>query len=137
MNYVRAAVAVVSTAFATSCAVGPQFHRPQAPANAGYTPTPLPDSSASAPIHGGEAQRLVNDSDIPFEWWQLFKSPALNALVEQSFKANPTVPAAQAALAQAKEYVRAQRGFYYPNVAAGFQGERVKVAGNVTQESSP
>jgi NodT family efflux transporter outer membrane factor (OMF) lipoprotein len=32
--------------------------------------------------------------------------------------------------------VRAQRGFYLPTVAAGFQAERVKVAGNNTQSSS-
>ena len=81
-------------------------------------------------------QRLVGGRDIPFEWWELFKSPALNALVERAFKANPTVTAAQAALAQAQELVRAQRGFFYPSVAAGFQAERVKVAGNNTQSSS-
>jgi NodT family efflux transporter outer membrane factor (OMF) lipoprotein len=66
----------------------------------------------------------------------MFQSAALNALVERAFKANPTVPAAQAALAQAQEFVRAQRGFFYPTVGAGFQAERVKVAGNNTQSSS-
>jgi NodT family efflux transporter outer membrane factor (OMF) lipoprotein len=123
-------------ALLSSCAVGPRYHRPEASANAGYVPTPLPESSASAPVHGGEAQRLINGRDIPFEWWQLFQSAALNALVAQAFKANPTVPAAQAALAQAQELVRAQRGFFYPSVAGNFQGERVKVAGNNTQSSS-
>jgi NodT family efflux transporter outer membrane factor (OMF) lipoprotein len=87
----------------------------------------LPESSA---------QRLISDRDIPFEWWQLFQSPPLNGLIERAFKANPTIPAAQAALAQARESVRAQRGFYLPTVAAGFQAERVKVAGNNTQSSS-
>jgi NodT family efflux transporter outer membrane factor (OMF) lipoprotein len=127
-------VAVV--AFVSACAVGPRYQKPQAPANAGYAPSPLPTSSASAPIAGGEAQTLISNADISFEWWKLFNSPALNALVEQAFAANPTIPAARAALAQAQEYVRAQRGFYYPGVAAGFQGERVKVAGNLTQEAS-
>ena len=130
-------VLVAAVALVSSCAVGPRYHPPEAPANPGYAPTPLPTVSASAPVHGGEAQHLISGRDIPFEWWQLFQSAPLNALVEQAFKANPTIPTAQAALAQAREYVRAQRGFYYPNVAAGFQGERVKVAGNVTQESSP
>jgi NodT family efflux transporter outer membrane factor (OMF) lipoprotein len=132
----RALLLVTSVALASSCAVGPRYHQPKAPANAGYAPTPTPESSASAPVHGGEAQRLINDRDIPFEWWQLFQSPALNALIAQAFRANPTIPAAQAAVAQAQELVRAQRGFYYPSVAAGFQGERVKVAGNNTQSSS-
>jgi NodT family efflux transporter outer membrane factor (OMF) lipoprotein len=127
---------VTCVALVSGCAVGPRYHRPEAPANAGYAPTPLPESSASAPVHGGEAQRLISDRDIPFEWWELFQSPPLNALVARAFKANPTIPAAQAALAQAQELVRAQRGFYYPGVVAGFQAERVKVAGNNTQSSS-
>ena len=116
--------------------MGPSYHKPEAPADAGYAPAPLPEFTASADIHGGEQQHLIAGRDIAFEWWELFQSPLLNALVQQAFKANPTVPAAQAALAQAQELVRAQRGFYYPTVAAGFQAERVKVAGNLTQEAS-
>jgi NodT family efflux transporter outer membrane factor (OMF) lipoprotein len=121
---------------AGGCAVGPRYHKPETPANAGYAPTPLAETSSSAPIHGGDVQHFISGRDLPFEWWQLFQSAALNALVAQAFKANPTVTAAQAALAQAQELVRAQRGFFYPNVAAGFQAERVKVAGNNTQSSS-
>jgi NodT family efflux transporter outer membrane factor (OMF) lipoprotein len=123
-------------AIACGCAVGPRYHKPEAPADAGYAPTPLPETSSSAPIAGGDVQRFISGRDLPFEWWQLFQSPALNALVERAFKANPTVTAAQAALAQAQELVRAQRGFFFPTAAAGFQAERVKVAGNNTQSSS-
>jgi NodT family efflux transporter outer membrane factor (OMF) lipoprotein len=121
---------------AGGCAVGPRYHKPEAPADAGYAPTPMAETSSSAPIHGGDAQHFIRGRDLPFEWWQLFQSAALNALVERAFKANPTVTAAQAALAQAQELVRAQRGFFFPTVAAGFQAERVKVAGNNTQSSS-
>jgi NodT family efflux transporter outer membrane factor (OMF) lipoprotein len=121
---------------AGGCAVGPRYHKPEAPANAGYAPTPLAETSSSTPIRGGDVQHFISGRDLPFEWWQLFRSPALNALVTQAFKANPTVTAAQAALAQAQELVRAQRGFFLPTVAAGFQAERVKVAGNNTQSSS-
>jgi outer membrane protein TolC len=118
VNCVRTALLVSSAAFAASCAVGPSYHRPAAPADAGYAPVPLPQTSASAPIHGGEAQRLVNGRDIPFEWWELFKSPALNALVERAFRANPTIASAQAALVQAQELVYAQQGYFFPTVAA-------------------
>ncbi len=127
---------MVLVAVAGGCAVGPRYHQPEVPADAGYTPAPLPEASATAPVHGGDVQRFISGRDLPFEWWQLFQSKALNALVAQAFKANPTVPAAQAALAQAEELVRAQRGFFFPTVAAGFQTERVKVAGNNTQSSS-
>src|ERR1700722_14248639 len=137
MNYVRATLFVASAALSASCAVGPQYHRPQAPANAGYAPAPLPQTSASAPIHGGEAQRLINDRDLPFEWWELFKSPALNALVERAFRANPTIAAAQAAVVQAQELVYAQRGFFFPTFAANYSFARTKVAGNFTVDDAP
>jgi NodT family efflux transporter outer membrane factor (OMF) lipoprotein len=137
MNCVRTALLVSVAALAAGCAVGPRYHRPAAPTNAGYAPAPLPETSASAPVHGGEAQRLVSGRDIPFEWWELFKSPALNALVERAFKANPTIAAAQAALVQAQELVYAQQGYFFPTVAANYDFERQKIAGNLTLDNAP
>jgi NodT family efflux transporter outer membrane factor (OMF) lipoprotein len=140
MNRVRSlplSVAALAAGLAAGCAVGPSFHRPAAPADAGYAPGPLPQSSVSAPMHGGEAQRLVGGRDIPFEWWELFKSPALNALIERAFKANPTIAAAQAALLQAQELVYAQQGYFFPTVAANYNFERQKVAGNLTVDNVP
>ncbi len=137
MNCVRAALLVSSAAFAAGCAVGPRYHRPEAPPDGGYAPGPLLETSASAPIHGGEAQRLVSGRDIPFEWWELFKSPALNALVERAFKANPTIAAAQAALVQARELVYAQQGYFFPTIDANYNFERQKIAGNLTVDDVP
>lgn len=122
---------------ASSCAVGPDFHKPEAPANAGYAPEPLPVASTSAEIHGGEVQRYLSGRDIPFEWWQSFQCSALNSLIEKAFKANPTVAAAQAALAQAQEMVYAQQGYYFPSVGATYQAERHKIAGNLTNDQAP
>jgi NodT family efflux transporter outer membrane factor (OMF) lipoprotein len=137
MNTTCSAVIVICAALTAGCAVGPRYHRPEAPANAGYAPAPLPQTSASTPIHGGEAQRLISGRDIPFEWWQLFQSPALNALVEQAFKANPTIPAAREALVQAQELVNAQRGYFFPTVNANYSFERQKIAGNLTVDNVP
>jgi NodT family efflux transporter outer membrane factor (OMF) lipoprotein len=120
-----------------SCAVGPQFHKPQAPANAGYSPEPMAPESASAPVHGGEAQHFEEGRDIPFEWWQLFQCPALNTLVQKAFRQNPTVTAAQAALLQAHEMVYAQQGSYFPALGANYQAERHKISGNLTNDQAP
>jgi NodT family efflux transporter outer membrane factor (OMF) lipoprotein len=137
VNRFRTALLVGSAALAASCAVGPRFLRPEAPPNAGYAPAPLPETSASAPIHGGEAQHLVSGRDLPFEWWELFKSPALNALVERAFKANPTITSAQAALVQAQELVYAQQGYFFPTIDANYDFQRTKIAGNFTVDDSP
>jgi NodT family efflux transporter outer membrane factor (OMF) lipoprotein len=137
MNCVRTALLVSVAAFGAGCAVGPRWHAPPAPVDAGYAPAPLPETSASAPIHGGEEQRLVSGRDIPFEWWELFKSPALNALVERAFKANPTIASAQAALVQAREMVYAQQGYFFPTFDANYNFQRTKIAGNFTVDDSP
>jgi NodT family efflux transporter outer membrane factor (OMF) lipoprotein len=137
MRLIRPSLLVAASALAASCAVGPRYHRPQAPADAGYAPTPLPQSSAAAPIHGGEVQQLIDGRDIRFEWWELFKSPALNALVERAFKANPTIVAAQAALVQAQELVYAQQGYFFPTLGANYSFARTKIAGNFTVDDSP
>jgi NodT family efflux transporter outer membrane factor (OMF) lipoprotein len=124
-------------AFLTGCAVGPQFHRPDAPRGAGYAPAPLPEATSSTRVHGGETQHLVPGGDLSFEWWRAFESPALDALVERAFKANPTIPAAQAALRQAHELVAAQRGYFFPTFDAVYQGERHKVSGNTENSETP
>jgi NodT family efflux transporter outer membrane factor (OMF) lipoprotein len=124
------------TTLVVSCAVGPRYQQPKAPANPGYAPTSLPETTSSAPVHGGEVQHLIAGRDIPFEWWELFQSPALNTLVVKAFKANPTIAAARAALGQAQELVRAQRGFYFPTVSAVSQAERHKVSGNTNSSST-
>jgi NodT family efflux transporter outer membrane factor (OMF) lipoprotein len=118
------------------CAVGPNYHKPTAPAGAGYAPAPLPEASSSTAIHGGEGQHFVSGRDIPFEWWELFQSPALDSLIKRAFQANPTIAAAQASLVQAQELVYAQRGFFFPTVAATGQAERHKVSGNTNSSST-
>jgi NodT family efflux transporter outer membrane factor (OMF) lipoprotein len=137
MNGLRTALLVSMAALGAGCAVGPRWHAPAVPADAGYAPTPLPEASASAPVHGGEGQRLIGGRDIPFEWWELFKSPALDALVERAFKANPTIASAQAALVQAQELVYAQQGYFFPSAAANYSFQRTKIAGNFTLDDSP
>ena len=113
------------------CAVGPDFTRPEAPPAAGYSPEAVPEMKVAADVHGGETQHLVVGDEIPFEWWKLFKSPALDSLVEKAFKANPNIPAAQAALRQAQEQVYAQQGYFFPSLQSGYSFERQELPGNM------
>jgi NodT family efflux transporter outer membrane factor (OMF) lipoprotein len=119
------------------CAVGPNFHHPAAPVGAGYTTVSLPQVTASANVPGGDAQRFVTGQDVSFKWWQAFGSAELNSLVEQAFRNNPSIPAAQAALRQAQELVRAQQGYFFPAVNADYNFERQKLAGNLSGQSAP
>lgn len=121
----------------SGCAVGPDFKRPAAPQNAAYSPTPLPTSTVSAGVHGGEAQRFALGRDVAFDWWKQFNSPELNALVEQAFNANPTIEAALASLEQAQELVSAQQGFFFPTLGVGYQYQQQQLAGNLSGSSAP
>lgn len=118
------AVALLAALLA-GCAVGPDFVPPPAPDVPGYTPEPLARGTASAATPGGQAQRFVRDLDLPGQWWTLFHSKPLNALVERALANNADVQAAQAALRVARENVRAQRGALFPQVDAGFTGTRL------------
>jgi NodT family efflux transporter outer membrane factor (OMF) lipoprotein len=104
--------------------VGPNFHRPAPPTPARFTAEPLPPSTASASGPGGEAQTFLAGADVPKNWWTLFGSAELDALVAAALRANPNVQSAQAALRQALENTAAQRGSYFPTVQGAFDASR-------------
>jgi NodT family efflux transporter outer membrane factor (OMF) lipoprotein len=121
-----AGLAAVGCLLAAGCAVGPNFQTPAAPKVSGYTATPLAANLTATAMPGGEAQHLVAGLDIPGEWWQVFHSPPLNALIVSALTNNPDLKAAQAALRVAHENVLAQRGAYFPSLAGGFSATRQK-----------
>jgi NodT family efflux transporter outer membrane factor (OMF) lipoprotein len=125
-------IAISALLLTAGCAVGPNFKRPAAPKVPGYTATPPSTTSSKANVGGGEAQQFIEGRDIPGEWWTLFHSKPLNDLIERSLKANPDLKAAQAALSVTRENVLAQRGAYYPSVAAGFSASHSKTSNEVS-----
>ena len=108
------------------CTMGPDYHAPPSPAVTGYTAEPLPRETAAGPE--GDAQRFVADMDIPGQWWTVFQSPALNAVVAQALQNNPDVGRAQAALRAAQENASVEKALAYPNVAAGASASREKLS---------
>jgi len=124
----RLALAVLGAALA-GCAVGPDFRRPDAPANTSYTPEPMPAATASSPGREGASQRFEAGKDIPDQWWALFHSPALDELIRDALAKSPTLGAAQAALRQARENLTAERGQLFPSIDAQLAGARERVSG--------
>ncbi len=113
------------------CAVGPNFKKPAAPDVDGYTPTPISTTEGMTNVLGGEPQRFLNGTNISGEWWTLFHSKPLNALIERSLKTNPSLKAAQAALKVARENVLVQKGAFYPSAAGSFSAARQKTASDL------
>src|SRR5690349_7361516 len=113
-----ACTAALGSLLTAGCAVGPDFKKPAAPEINGYTASPITTTVGTAGVAGGEAQRFIPGGDISADWWTLFHSEPLNALIEHSLQKNPDLKAAQAALSVAHEGVLAQRGVFYPSISA-------------------
>lgn len=119
-------LALGAAALLSACAVGPDFHRPAAPAATAY----LPAVEAAAPA-AGDAQAFIAGATPERAWWHQFGSAALDGLVHEALQANPSVQAAQAALRAAEETTGAQRGAYYPQAGVGLSAARQRNAVDV------
>src|SRR5580692_1788403 len=134
-NVPRCAVATVGALVASSvfimagCAAGPNFKKPAPPANDAYTAERMPSQTVATAVSGGEAQQFKFGNDLPGQWWTLFGSKQLDALVEAAMTSYPDIEAQQAALREARDNVRAQQGLFVPQVQAQFNQERAKISG--------
>jgi NodT family efflux transporter outer membrane factor (OMF) lipoprotein len=111
----RIAILGVALIGLAACAVGPDFKPPQIPATDRYVATDLPQSFASG-------------ADVPYAWWKVYGCPPLDAVVDSALRGSPTVQAAQAALQQANELVKAQRATLFPTVQADYAPSRQRNA---------
>jgi NodT family efflux transporter outer membrane factor (OMF) lipoprotein len=113
---------------ATACTVGPKYRPPEPPTVTRYGAAPLPAETASADVPGGEPQQLLLGRDVAAEWWTVFRSPALDALVRRALADSPRLAAATAKLTKAQEDLVARRGkTRYPSVDARLSATRVDV----------
>jgi NodT family efflux transporter outer membrane factor (OMF) lipoprotein len=120
-----AALVAASLALA-GCAAGPDFKPPAPPQVSAYTAHPVATTVATPGVASGDAQTFEQGTDIPGDWWTLFHSRPLDALIAQALKNNHDLKAAQAALRAAHEDVLAQRGAFFPAVSAGLSTSREK-----------
>jgi len=123
----RLVLTLLCTAIA-SCAVGPDYQRPDLPESRSYGPVGSMSDPSTLP---GNDQRVVIGKDIKADWWTLFRSPTLNTLIEQAFAASPTIEVAQQALNVAQQYVYAQQGYFFPTVQANYMPTRTQLPGNL------
>lgn len=119
-------VALIAPLLVAGCVVGPNFKPPAPPPVSSYTAAQPKTTAVTPGVSGGTAQHFIAGADIPADWWGLFHSKALSALIEQALAHNADLKAAQAALLVAHENVRAQKGIYAPQVSAGASVTRNK-----------
>jgi len=126
---IRLVALVAASSVLAACAVGPDFRRPEPPADSGYAAEPLPPQTVSAAVDGGAEQRFVYGRDIPGQWWQVYRSSALDQLIREALADSPSLEAAQAALRVSQENLRAATAVLYPSVDAKLGAARQKISG--------
>jgi NodT family efflux transporter outer membrane factor (OMF) lipoprotein len=108
----RPAILVVAVAVGLgsgACAVGPAYHRPEAPVSPAFKEAP-PD---------GWKRAEPSDEVIRGPWWAVYGDPALDELERRIDVSNQTVLAAEANYRAAADAVRAARGALFPTVTGG------------------
>ena len=122
---VRLVSAGLLAAALSGCMVGPDFAPPKPPGVSDYLPPTNTVTTISA--SGVAAQRLARGMSLPGEWWALFGSSYLNALVSRGLEYNADIKAQEAAIRAAQATALAQRGALFPMLNADFNSTRQKV----------
>lgn len=107
---VRVCTTVLSmlvTLAVAGCAWGPSGEAPAMPQPRHYGAEPQPAQTVAA--QGVAQQFVVGAQPVP-QWWTLYGSPALNALVEEGLRNSPNLAAADHSLQAAREQLRGQIG---------------------------
>jgi NodT family efflux transporter outer membrane factor (OMF) lipoprotein len=107
-----------------ACAVGPDFHRPAPPDADRYTVEAMPQATVAA---DNQTQRFTPGAALAADWWRLFQSAQLDAVVRQALANNPTLQAAEASLRQSQHQLRAGYGVFFPQAAAELDATRERV----------
>ncbi len=115
-------------ALLAGCKLGPDFTAPAAPETQRYTEDGVPETAIADAKE--QAQRFAIGKKISGDWWQLFRSPRLNDVLDQAIGGNQTLVAARATLAQSQESVAQASGVFYPqlDLNGGVSRQRVSFA---------
>jgi len=118
-------IGITTAVMLSACTVGPDFVRPTPPAVDRYTSKQPVVATIAA---DGQSQSFKLGASIQADWWRLFRSAQLDAMVQQAITNNPTLEASEATLRQSQNNLRAGEGIFYPQVNAGLEAERARNA---------
>ena len=105
-------IAVVSLLALSACAVGPKYKRPD---------VPVPDTYWRVPA-GPDAASIA---DVP--WWEMFRDPALQGLIQEAIANNQDLRLAAARVEESRALLGVARADFYPQVnlqAGGTYGQQ-------------
>jgi len=106
-NYRTSVLAVAAALAVSACSFRPGGEPPAMPSPEHYGAQAQPSKTVAA---GGVPQTFDVGATSAPQWWRLYRSDALDALVDEGLRNSPTLAAAQRTLASAQQQLRAQIG---------------------------
>ncbi|MEL5449897.1 TolC family protein [Serratia bockelmannii] len=89
-------------------AIGPDYKKPETPLLHQAGAVSLTEKSGQAKVVSGEP--------LPPDWWRLYQSPELDALIQQAFQHNQDLRVAMYTLTQARAALREAEGMQQPSI---------------------
>ncbi len=100
-------LAAVSLLAFSACAVGPKYQRPEVEVPQAYRYTLGADEAASI-------------ADLP--WWEMYRDPILQGLIEEALRNNQDLRVAAARVARSRALVGVSAADFYPQIGLGASG---------------
>lgn len=116
MNFPGILLILPATLFLASCAVGPDYKKP--------------DVSDITPAAWKWQKAEPKDAEDRGDWWKVFKDSELNRLEAQALASNNELRGAIARLDQARAFVGASASAYAPDISIKAAAQREKTSGN-------
>lgn len=114
------AITAILCGLLTACTVGPNYHRPPAPA-------PAPDAyKTQSPWR----EAAPKDSLPKGAWWEVFNDAELNDYEQQLLKANQSLVAAVDRLEEARSLARVATAAFFPQANVDPNASRTRYSGN-------
>lgn len=111
----------LAVALLSACATGPDFVRPAVPGDTAYLPATNQPGKLEAL---GQAQQLDLHATLSGDWWRLFGSAPIDAMVNTALANNPGIQGAEATLRESQDNLRAGYGVFFPQVGVGVGATR-------------
>jgi NodT family efflux transporter outer membrane factor (OMF) lipoprotein len=105
--------------------VGPNFVRPAPPDTDRYTHELQSEATIAA---DDQVQHFTSSNTLIADWWKLFQSTELDAVVNKAIANNPTLQASEASLASSQDNMRAGYGVFFPQIQAGVGASRQRTS---------
>jgi multidrug efflux system outer membrane protein len=101
----------------TGCVMGPDYRQPGASTGSGWR------------------EGRIAPTELPDEWWRVFRDSALNEHIAQALAANQNIAAAKARVDTARALVGAARAGWWPQASAGASLTKAHASAGTVQAS--